>query len=59
MLTRGQLRARYTSIHPGFYVPKQAERTLLVNALAAWLWTGRQGVIARGAPPRLCTERSG
>ncbi|WP_197373056.1 hypothetical protein [Mycolicibacterium baixiangningiae] len=53
MLTRGQLRARYTAIHPGVYVPKQAERTLLVNALAAWLWTGRQGVIAGRAAAAL------
>ncbi|OBF47579.1 type IV toxin-antitoxin system AbiEi family antitoxin [Mycolicibacterium monacense] len=53
VLTRGQLRARYTAVHPGVYVPKHAERTLLVNVLAAWLWTGRRGVIAGRAAAAL------
>ncbi|MEZ0342011.1 hypothetical protein ACAG25_18755 [Mycobacterium sp. pV006] len=45
-LTRGQLRARYVAVHPGVYVPRGAPRTVLLNASAAWLWTGRRGVIA-------------
>ena len=52
-LTRGQLRRRYTAVHPGMYVPNDAERTVLTNAAAAWLWTGRKGVIAGRAAAAL------
>ncbi len=40
-LTRGQLRWNYTAVHPGVYIPNGAEPTVLLNAAAAWLWTGR------------------
>lgn len=53
LLTRGQLRARYAAVHPGVYLPKGAEHTLAVRALAAWLWTGRRGVIAGRAAAAL------
>jgi hypothetical protein len=52
-LTRGQLRWRYTAIHPGVYLPNGAERTLLANTVAAWLWTGRRGIIAGRAAAAL------
>lgn len=46
MLTRGVLRARYTAILPNIYVAKGTELTLEVRARAAWLWSGRTGIIA-------------
>jgi len=52
-LTRGQLRWNYTAVHPGVYVPNGAERTVSLNAVAAWLWTGRRGVIAGRAAAAL------
>nr|WP_090275616.1 hypothetical protein [Mycolicibacterium komanii]CRL68621.1 hypothetical protein CPGR_01193 [Mycolicibacterium komanii] len=45
-LTRGQLRWNNTAILPRVYAPNDAERTVHSNAVAAWLWTGRRGVIA-------------
>lgn len=45
-LTRGRLRWNYTAVHPGVYLPNDAKRTVAVNATAAWLWSGRRGVIA-------------
>lgn len=52
-LTRGQLRWNHTAIHPGVYLPNGVERTVLVNATAAWLWTGRRGIIAGRAAAAL------
>jgi hypothetical protein len=52
-LTRGQLRWNYTAIHPGVYIPNAAERTVYLHAFAAWLWTGRNGVIAGRAAAAL------
>ncbi|MDY6999682.1 MAG: hypothetical protein SW019_24075 [Actinomycetota bacterium] len=45
-LTRGALRWNYTAIHPDVYVPNGAELDPWTRAKAAWLWTGRRGVIA-------------
>lgn len=45
-LTRGQLRWGYRKIHHDIYLPKHAPRTLRDNIYAAWLWSGRRGVIA-------------
>lgn len=53
MLTRGKLRWTYTAVHPGVYLPDGAERTVPTNAAAAWLWTGRRGVIAGRAAAAL------
>ncbi len=45
-LTRGQLRWRYTAILPDVYVPKDwPTLNAWHRAEAAWLWTGRTGVI--------------
>lgn len=52
-LTRGQLRWRHTSVQRGVYLATDAERTLHVNTLAAWLSTGRRGVIAGRAAAAL------
>jgi very-short-patch-repair endonuclease len=46
MLTRGQLRWNYRQIHRDVYLPKDAPRSLWDNIYAAWLWSGRKGVIA-------------
>jgi hypothetical protein len=45
-LTRGQLRWNYLAAHPNVYLPKGQKRTLLTDAQAAWLWTGRRGIVA-------------
>src|ERR1700746_1543272 len=52
-LTRGKLRWSYSAVHPGVYVPNDAERTIYTNAVAAWLWTGRRGIIAGRAAAAL------
>lgn len=52
-LTRGKLRWNYTAVHPRVYLANDAERTVSVNALAAWLWTGRSGIIAGRAAAAL------
>jgi hypothetical protein len=52
-LSRGQLRWNHTAVHPGVYIPNGMERTLLLNTIAAWLWTGRKGVIAGRAAAAL------
>jgi hypothetical protein len=46
VLTRGQLRWNYTAVHPNVYVAKGQGRTLESDALAAWLWSGRRGIVA-------------
>lgn len=53
VLTRGQLRWRYTSAHPRVYLSKNAVATLADNTMAAWLWTGRRGIIAGRAAAAL------
>jgi hypothetical protein len=45
-LTRSALRRDYRAIHPNVYLPKGAQPGLITRAKAAWLWTGRQGVVA-------------
>jgi hypothetical protein len=52
-LTRGQLRWNYTAVHPKVYIPNGAERTVFLNTTAAWLWTGRKGIIAGRAAAAL------
>ncbi|MGW4100913.1 hypothetical protein [Mycobacterium sp. NPDC004974] len=52
-LTPGQLRWRYAPAHPRVYLPKGAVRTLKANTMAAWLWTGRRGIIAGRAAAAL------
>jgi hypothetical protein len=52
-ITRGQLRWNYRAVLPGVYIPNGGENTVWMNAKAAWLWTGRRGVIAGRAAAAL------
>ncbi len=52
-LTRGQLRWNYRQIHRDVYLPKNVLRTLWDDIQAAWLWSGRRGVIAGRAAAAL------
>ncbi|OBF85597.1 hypothetical protein A5791_22520 [Mycobacterium sp. 852002-51163_SCH5372311] len=45
-LRRHQLRSRFRAVFPDVYVPRNARLTLRHRAVAAWLWSHRQGVIA-------------
>ncbi len=53
LLTRGQLRWQYVAILPDIYALKHAQLTLRQRTVAAWLWTGRQGVVAGRAAAAL------
>ena len=44
MVTRNDLRRRYTRMFPDVYGPP--EPTIRERARGAWLWSGRRGVIA-------------
>lgn len=46
MLTRGALRWNYTALLPDVYIHNDARIDTWARAKAAWLWTGRHGVIA-------------
>ncbi len=46
VMTRGVLRARFTAILPDIYLSKDIEPSLLDRAEAAWLWSGKCGIIA-------------
>jgi hypothetical protein len=52
-LTRGQLRWNYRRIHPDVYLLKDAARSLRDDIRAAWLWSGRRGIIAGRAAAAL------
>jgi very-short-patch-repair endonuclease len=52
-LTRAKLRWNYRSIFPDIYVPKTAPQSLRQNTIGAWLWSGRNGVIAGRAAAAL------
>ena len=52
-LTRGQLRWNYSSIYPDIYVPRTTAPSLEPNTVGAWLWSGRNGVIAGRAAAAL------
>ena len=45
-VTRHELGRWYTTVYRGVYVPKNAEVSLRDRAIAAWLVTGRRGVIS-------------
>ena len=46
VVSRGALRWNYSAVHPDVYLHKDARRDLYACTVAAWLWTGRTGVIA-------------
>lgn len=52
-LTRGQLRWNYQSIFPDVYVARRAAPSLWRNTVGAWLWSGRNGVVAGRAAAAL------
>jgi hypothetical protein len=52
-LTRSQLRWNYASIFPGVYVPRAAVTDLRSRIAGAWLWSGRDGIIAGRAAASL------
>jgi hypothetical protein len=52
-LTRGQLRWNHRQIFRNVYLPKSALRSLRENIYAAWLWSGRRGIIAGRAAAAL------
>lgn len=45
-LSRYQLRAGFQAIYPDVYLPKGVSPSLQQRAAAAWLWSGRRGVLA-------------
>lgn len=47
LLSRDQLRRRYTRMYPDVYLSSQISvPTLAARIHAAWLWSGRQGIVA-------------
>jgi hypothetical protein len=52
-VNRHQLRTRYRAVFPNVYLPKQVQPSLEQRAVAAWLWSHRQGVIAGAAAAAL------
>jgi hypothetical protein len=52
-MTRGRLRWNHRAMFPGVYTPKGAAPSLRQNTVGAWLWTGRNGVIAGRAAAAL------
>ncbi|HJT93981.1 MAG TPA: hypothetical protein VJ777_18960 [Mycobacterium sp.] len=40
------LRSRFSRLHPDVYQPRNVELTAVTRAKAAYLWTGREGVVA-------------
>lgn len=45
-LTRYRLRTGFRAIHPDVYLPDYAAPSLRTRSVAAWLWSGRRGVLA-------------
>jgi hypothetical protein len=52
-LTRSQLRWNYASIFPGVYVPRAVATDLRSRIAGAWLWSGRDGIVAGRAAASL------
>lgn len=48
----------YTAIMPNVYLDKRLKPSLRQRVIAAWLWSGRKGVIA-GLRHQRCTARNG
>lgn len=45
-VTKSQLETHYHRLFRGVYIDRDAELTATVRAKAAWLWTGRRGIVA-------------
>jgi hypothetical protein len=52
-ISRGKLRWNYGAVHPDIYLRKDACQDLYARTLAAWLWTGRTGVVTGRAAAAL------
>lgn len=46
-MTRHHLRSRFVALYPDVYISADTEVTPSLRARAAWLWSGRRGVVAR------------
>lgn len=46
VLTFRELRRFYEAVYPGVWIPRGADLTAQQRARAAWLWSGRDGVVA-------------
>ncbi|MEW5810120.1 MAG: hypothetical protein AB1925_11745 [Actinomycetota bacterium] len=44
-LTFRQLRRHHEAVYPGVWIPRGAELDAVARARAAWLWSGRRGVL--------------
>jgi hypothetical protein len=53
-----QLRAGFRSIYPNIYLAHYSVPSLRQRSEAAWLWSGRRGVLADSLPRR-CMARIG
>jgi hypothetical protein len=45
-VSRYQLRREYRAIYPDVYLPLNAQLSLRTRSAAAWLWSGRRGILA-------------
>ncbi|MGH3675241.1 MAG: hypothetical protein ACRDU5_05795 [Mycobacterium sp.] len=45
-LTPYALRSRFVALYPDVYMPLDSDLTAIDRARAAWLWSGRQGIVA-------------
>lgn len=52
-LNRHQLRAHYRAIFANVYLPKDADPSLELRTVAAWLWSGRTATVAGAAAAAL------
>ncbi|AQA03436.1 hypothetical protein BVC93_14615 [Mycobacterium sp. MS1601] len=53
LLTRGELRWNYERVATDVYLPKEGERCIFDLAEAAWLWSGRSGIVTGRAAAAL------
>ncbi|MCG7580046.1 hypothetical protein [Mycolicibacterium sp. OfavD-34-C] len=53
LVTAGQLRYGYRRLYPNVYVPRHQPPSLTDNAIGAWLWSGRRGIVTGRAAARL------
>lgn len=53
LLTRGHLRWNYRAIYPDVYLPRHIAPTMSDKAVAAWLWSDRNGVVTGRAAAAL------
>ncbi len=52
-MRKHELRAKYTAIFPGVYLPREVQPSFAQRVQGAWLWSGRHGVFAGLTAARL------